>query len=111
MTHEIIQSLGVIEDQVKQELQSVRTYRAYLAVGEAIEQISEVEEIVRSLDGIRSQVVERLHDVREYRALLAVQKSVLDISEVLGLLAVEMPSRKNCTKVVLISPSVILPAR
>jgi hypothetical protein len=86
MAHEIIRSLETIQDQVKQELLNIRTYRAYLAVGEAIEEISEVEEIVRSLNGIRSQVVDRLHDVREYRALLAVQKSVLDISEVLGLL-------------------------
>jgi hypothetical protein len=93
MTHEIIRSLETIQDQVKQELLSVRTYRAYLAVGQAIEEISEVEEIVRSLNGIRSQVVDRLHDVREYRALLAVQKSVLDISEVLGLL--EESSRKR----------------
>jgi hypothetical protein len=93
MTHEIIRSLETIQDQVKQELLSVRTYRAYVAVGQAIEEISEVEEIVRSLNGIRSQVVDRLHDVREYRALLAIQKSVLDISEVLGLL--EESSRKR----------------
>ena len=93
MTHEIIQSLETIQDQVKQELLNVRTYRAYLAVGQAIEEISEVEEIVRSLNGIRSQVVDRLHDVREYRALLAVQKSVQDISEVIGLL--EESSRKR----------------
>jgi len=93
MTHEIIRSLETIQNQVKQELLSLRTYRAYLAVGQAIEEISEVEEIVRSLNGIRSQVVDRLHDVREYRALLAVQKSVLDISEVLGLL--EESSRKR----------------
>jgi hypothetical protein len=92
MTHEIIRSLETIQDQVKQELLSVRKYRAYLAIGQAIEEISEVEEIARSLNGIRSQVVDHLHDVREYRALLAVQKSVLDISEVLGLL--EESSRK-----------------
>jgi hypothetical protein len=93
MTHEIIRSLETIQDQVKQELLNVRTYRAFLAVGQAIEEISEVEEIVRSLSGIRSQVIDRLHDVREYRALLAVQKSVLDISEVLGIL--EESSRKR----------------
>ena len=93
MTHEIIRSLETIQDQVKQELQNVRTYRAFLAVGQAIEEISEVEEIVRSLNGIRGQVIERLHDVREYRALLAVQKSVQDISEVLGIL--EESSRKR----------------
>jgi hypothetical protein len=93
MTHEIIRSLETIQDQVKQELQNVRTYRAFLAVGQAIEEISEVEEIVRALNGIRGQVVERLHDVREYRALLAVQKSVEDISEVLGIL--EESSRKR----------------
>jgi hypothetical protein len=86
MRHEIISSLEKIQDQVKLELQSVKTYRAFLAVDQAIVEISEIEEIVGPLNGIRQQVIDRLADVREYRALLAVQKSVADISEVLGIL-------------------------
>ena len=86
MSHEIIRSLEKIQDQVKQELQNVKTYRAFLALDKAIDEISEIEDIARSLTGIRGQVVDRLNDVREYRALLAVEKSVLDISEVLSVL-------------------------
>src|SRR5947209_7779413 len=93
MGHEIIRELEKIQDQVKQELQNVKTYRAFLAVDKAIEEISEIEEIARSLTGIRSQVVDRLNDVREYRALLAVEKSVQDIAEVLGVL--EEASRRR----------------
>jgi hypothetical protein len=86
MRHEIISSLEKIQDEVKLELQNVKTYRAFLAVDQAIVEISEIEEIVGPLNGIRQQVIDRLADVREYRALLAVQKSVADISEVLGIL-------------------------
>src|SRR5436190_5069131 len=93
MSHEIIRSLEKIQDQVKQELQNVKTYRAFLALDKAIDEISEIEDIARSLTGIRGQVVDRLNDVREYRALLAVEKSVLDISEVLSVL--EEASRKR----------------
>src|SRR5436190_18384999 len=93
MSHEIIRSLEKIQDQVKQELQNVKTYRAFLALDKAIDEISEIEDIARSLTGIRGQVVDRLNDVREYRALLAVEKSVVDISEVLNVL--EEASRKR----------------
>jgi hypothetical protein len=97
MSHEIIRSLEKIQDQVKQELLDVKTYRAFVALDKAIEEISEIEEIARSLTGIRGQVVDRLNDVREYRALLAVEKSVLDISEVLKVLEDASKKRAEAT--------------
>jgi hypothetical protein len=102
MSHEIIRSLEKIQDQVKRELQDVKTYRAFIALDKAIEEISDIEEIARSLTGIRGQVIDRLNDVREYRALLAVEKSVLDISEVLSVL--EDASRKRAEAITNIGP-------
>ncbi|MBZ0146891.1 MAG: hypothetical protein K8F62_05020, partial [Pseudorhodoplanes sp.] len=66
----VIQSLEQIRDRVKEQLLSVKEYRAFLAVQKAIDEISEVREIVTSLETVRDQVQDRLNGVREYRALL-----------------------------------------
>ena len=88
----VIQSLEQIRDRVKEQLLSVKEYRAFLAVQKAIDEISEVREIVTSLETVRDQVQDRLNGVREYRALLAVEKSIADISEVLGILEEAAPA-------------------
>lgn len=88
----VIQSLEQIRDRVKEQLLSVKEYRAFLAVQKAIDEISEVREIVTSLETVRDQVQDRLNGVREYRALLAVEKSIADISDVLGILEEAAPA-------------------
>jgi hypothetical protein len=90
---EILQSPGVIQSlegvrvRVVEQLTNVPEFRAFLAIGTAIEEVANIPDLMACLEPAKTKIIDRLMKVREYQALLAVEKSIKEISEVLGLLA------------------------
>lgn len=83
----VIQSLEGVRARVVEQLTNVPEFRAFLAIGTAIEEVANIPDLMACLEPAKTKIIDRLMMVREYQALLAVEKSIKEISEVLGLLA------------------------
>jgi hypothetical protein len=83
----VIQSLEGVRARVVEQLTNVSEFRAFLAIGTAIEEVANIPDLTACLEPAKTKIIDRLMKVREYQALLAVEKSIKEISEVLGLLA------------------------